>query len=46
MKNMLYKISSYFGIFLIGVLLVPASVFLLMIKLVWKYMDFVLERLK
>ncbi|MDE5859560.1 MAG: hypothetical protein K2H23_04145 [Oscillospiraceae bacterium] len=46
MKNILYKIFSYSGVFLIGVLLVPASVFLLMIKLVWHCMDTVLEKLK
>lgn len=46
MKSMLYKMFSCFGIFLIGVLLIPASAFLLMIKLVWKCMDIILEKLK
>ena len=46
MKNILYKALTYSGMLLVGVLLIPASAFLLMIKLVWKCMDAVLEKLK
>lgn len=44
MKNILYKGLSYFGMFLVGALLVPASVILLMIKLIWRCLDFLLEK--
>lgn len=44
MKNILYKWLVYFGMFLVAALLVPASVIILMIKLIWQCLDFLLEK--
>lgn len=44
MKNILYKALTYFGMFLVGVLLIPTSAFLLMIKLIWQCLDFLLAK--